>query len=262
MTVETMNPPGTFSWVELGTTNAGQALAFYTELFGWETRDTPMGEGSYHIFQRDGKDVAAMYRLMPDQLQQGVPAHWMSYVAVTDADDAAARATALGGTVVGGPFDVMEHGRMAIIKDPQGAVFSVWQPKGHPGVGKRGEPGSLVWNELTSSDIAAARVFYGSLFDWTTKLMEMPEMEYTIFERDGRGVGGGLQITPAMGPMPSNWIPYFAVSDADGTAALAATLGGSAMVQPTDIEGVGRFAILVDPAGAAFAILTPVPMPM
>lgn len=262
MTVETMNPPGTFSWVELGTTNGSQALAFYTGLFGWETRDTPMGESTYHIFQREGKDVAAMYQLMPDQLQQGVPAHWMSYVAVGDADETASRATSLGGTVVGGPFDVMEHGRMAIIRDPQGAVLSIWQPKEHHGVGKRGEPGSLVWNELCSSDIEGARKFYGALFEWTNSRMTMPEMEYTVFERDGRGVGGGLEMTPSMGPMPPAWIPYFAVSDADGTSALATTLGGEVLAEPADIPGVGRFAVLADPAGACFAILTPNPAPM
>ncbi len=260
MTVMTMNPPGTFAWMELGTTDGPRARAFYIELFGWDVRENPMGPGfTYYIFQLGGKDVAAMYQLMPDQLKLGIPAHWLSYVAVTDADAAAAKATTLGGKVVMGPHDAGEHGRMAIITDPQGAVFAVWQAKSNPGVGLRGDPGSLVWNELMSTDFKAGAAFYVKLFDWTTTVMSMPGMDYTIFEREGKGVGGGMQISPDMGPMLSNWLPYFAVSDCDGTSALATTLGAKVVRPPTDIPDVGRFAVIVDPAGAAFAILHPKP---
>ena len=260
MTVTTLNPPGTFSWVELGTTDGATARAFYGQLFGWEVQDYPMGNGfTYHIFQHEGKDVAAMYELMEDQRKMGIPVHWMSYVAVTDADEATARATALGGKVMSGPMDVAESGRMAVITDPQGGAFAVWQAKNHPGVAKRGEPGSLVWNELASTDIKGATEFYGKLFDWTTTIMQVPGMAYTIFEREAKGVGGGYQITPAMGGMPTNWLPYFAVSDCDATSGLATTIGGKVIMAPTDIEGVGRFAILTDPSGAHFAILHPKP---
>ena len=260
MTVTTMNPPGTFSWVELGTTDSEKAKTFYGQLFGWDIQEYPMGPGfTYYIFQHDGKDVAAMYQLMDEQLKQGVPAHWMSYVAVNDADDATARATALGAQVMSAPMDVAESGRMSVMKDPQGAVFSVWQAKNHPGVAKRGEPGSLVWNELATTDIKAATDFYSKLFEWTTTVMHMPALDYTVFERDAKGVGGGYQITSGMGPMPSNWLPYFAVSDCDATAALAGTIGAKVMMAPTDIPNVGRFALLTDPAGAPFAILHPMP---
>jgi uncharacterized protein len=262
MTVMTMNPPGTFCWMELGTTDASQARDFYAKLFGWEVVAAPMGpDFTYYTFRVGGKDVAAMYQLMPDQLKMGVPPHWLSYVAVTDADAAAARATALGGKVVMGPHDAAEHGRLAIITDPQGAVFAVWQAKNNPGVGLRGEPGSIVWNELMSTDLAGGTAFYAKLFDWTTKVMPMPGMDYTIFEREGTGVGGGMAITPEMGPMPSHWLPYFAVSDCDGTTALAATLGARVMQPPMEIPGAGRFSVMVDPAGAAFAILKPMPRP-
>lgn len=263
MTVTTMNPPGTFAWIELGTTDGPGAKEFYSKLFGWDVRDTPMGpEFTYYIFQVGGLDVAAMYQLMDDQLKMGVPPHWLSYVAVASADEAAAKVTSLGGTVISPPFDVGTHGRMALFTDLQGAHFAVWQAGDNPGIGKRGEPGALVWNELSSTDIKAGSEFYAKLFDWTTKVMNMPGMDYTIFEREGQaqGVGGGMQITPSM-PMPPNWMPYFAVSDCDGSASLAATLGATVLVQPTDIPGTGRFAVLRDPAGATFAILKTLPMP-
>ena len=262
MTVTTMNPPGTFSWIELGTTDGPGAREFYTKLFGWDVKENPMGpDFTYYMFQVGGLDVAAMYQLMDDQLKAGVPAHWMSYVSVASADEAAQKATALGGSIISPPFDVGTHGRMALIKDPQGAHFAVWQAGDNDGIGKRGEPGSLVWNELSTTDIKAGAEFYSNLFGWTTKVMNMPGMDYTIFERPGQaqGVGGGMQ-SPPDSPVPPNWMPYFAVSDCDGSAALATNLGASIVMKPMDIPGTGRFAILRDPAGAAFAILTPIPM--
>jgi predicted enzyme related to lactoylglutathione lyase len=263
MTVTTINPPGTFCWIELATTDGPRAREFYSKLFGWDVKDTPMGpDFTYYMFQVDGLDVAAMYQLMPDQLKRSIPPHWLSYVAVSSADEASARAASLGGTVITAPFDVGTHGRMAMIADPQGAMFAMWQARDNDGIGKRGEPGSLVWNELASTDITAGAAFYSKLFDWNTKIMNMPGMDYTIFEREGQaiGVGGGMQITPET-PMPPNWLPYFAVSDCDGSAALAATLGATVLMPPMDIPGTGRFAVLRDPSGAAFAILKTLPMP-
>ena len=177
---------------------------------------------TYYIFQQGGKDVAAMYQLLDDQLKHVIPPHWLSYVAVNSADEASAKAASLGGTVSRPPLDVGAHGRMAVIKDPAGRHLRDVAGRDHGGVGKRGEPGSLVWNELSSTDIKGGTAFYTRLFDWTTTIMSMPGMDYTVFEREGQGIGGGdAQITPEMGPMPSNWLPYFAVSDCDGTAALA-----------------------------------------
>ena len=92
MTVTTMNPPGTFAWIELGTTDAPGAKEFYTKLFGWDLKEAPMGpEFTYYMFQVGGLDVAAMYQLMDDQLKMNVPPHWMSYVAVASADETVAK---------------------------------------------------------------------------------------------------------------------------------------------------------------------------
>jgi len=163
MTVTTMNPPGTFAWIELGTTDGPGAKEFYTKLFGWDVKETPMGpDFTYYIFQMGGQDVAAMYQLMPDQLKVGVPPHWMSYIAVASADEAAAKVTSLGGTIISQPFDVGTHGRMALFTDPQGAHFAVWQSGDNGGIGKRGEPGALVWNELSTTDIKAGSALMSS----------------------------------------------------------------------------------------------------
>src|SRR5262249_15187281 len=124
------HPAGSFSWIELGTTDQNAAKSFYSSVFGWEVNDSPIGPNEvYTIFKLDGRDPAACYTLRPEQAQNGVPPHWMIYVTVDSADDAVNRAKELGANVMAGPFDVMEFGRMAVIQDPTGAIFSVWQAK-------------------------------------------------------------------------------------------------------------------------------------
>ncbi len=79
--------PGTFCWVELGTSSSEAAKKFYTELFDWNFTDNPIGEGMvYTMLQQNGLDVGALYQLMTDMVAQGVPPHWMSYISVTNAD--------------------------------------------------------------------------------------------------------------------------------------------------------------------------------
>src|SRR5262245_29403377 len=114
----TSHPPGTFCWPELATSDQKAGVAFYRGLFGWDLNDVPMGpDSSYSIFQMRGKDVAAAAGLQPEERQHGVPPHWNAYVSVASADDAVKKAQSLGGKVLAPPFDVMDHGRMAVLQD-------------------------------------------------------------------------------------------------------------------------------------------------
>jgi predicted enzyme related to lactoylglutathione lyase len=149
----------------------------------------------------------------------------------------------------------MEHGRMAVVQDPTGAVFSLWQPKQHRGAGLVNAPGSLCWNELMTTDTNKAGDFYTGLFGWGKDVQNFGPMEYTMLTNEGRPTAGMLQITPDMGPIPPNWLIYFAVDDCDATVQKASELGANVMKPADDIPGIGRFAILTDPQGAAFAII-------
>jgi len=253
--------PGTFCWIECGTSDNEAAKNFYTQLFGWDTVDNPMGDqGVYTILKRHGKDVGGLYKMMPDMVAQGIPPHWLSYVAVTNADATAEKAKAEGAEVMNGPFDVATMGRMAVIKDPTGAVFAIWQAKDSKGAQIYGEAGALVWNELGTNDLEKAGQFYANVFGWTRQPFPDSPIEYTVFNNGGdRGVGGMYKITPEMGPMPPHWLVYIAVDDCDATVQKATDLGGKVMKPAEDIPGVGRFAILLDPQGAAIAILKPQP---
>ena len=101
--------PGNFCWVELGTTDAGAARKIYKERFGWANQDTAAGpDMTYTMINLNGKEIGGLYQLTSDMLTQGVPPHWLSYVSVTNADEATAQATAAGATLMKGPFDVGE----------------------------------------------------------------------------------------------------------------------------------------------------------
>jgi uncharacterized protein len=254
----TAHAPGTFCWVELATTDQEAAKRFYGRLFDWTAEDLPIGEGrTYTMLRQGGRDAGALFRLGAHE--SGVPPHWNSYVAVESAAAAAAKVGELGGEVLEGPFDVMDVGRMAVVRDPQGAILAVWEAGRHIGVGVKGEAGALCWNELATPDAAGARAFYGGLFGWKPYEQQLGPMTYTSFLRGDReepeAVGGMYQLTPDMAGMSPHWMVYFMVEDADATAALAGELGATLMVPPTDIPTVGRFAMLKDPQGAMFAVI-------
>jgi uncharacterized protein len=251
------HPPGSFCWVELSTSDPKAAVAFYRALFDWGTVEHDMGpHGVYTIFTLDGRDCAAAAGQQPQELDAGVPPHWNMYVSVADADVAAARAQSLGATVLAPAFDVMSQGRMAVLQDPTGAVFQVWQPKDHIGVKAVREPGALTWSELTTRDPRAAESFYTALFGWTAKHSAPgAPMEYTEFSIGGQP-GVGMMAMPAGMPphVPSYWMPYFQVADLAASTARATGAGGTLMVGPQEIPGGARFAIVQDPQRAMFAM--------
>jgi len=237
--------PGMFCWVELATNDAAASKTFYTSLFGWTANDMPVPDGVYSILQKDGHDLGALYQT------KNIPPNWASYINVENADDSAKKAQSLGANLVAPPFDVMDIGRMAVIADPQGASFCIWQAKKNIGATIRGETGTLCWNELMTPDVVASRDFYKGLFDWNYK----PSPEYTEIYVGSTGVGGMLPMTPDMQGMPPSWSPYFMVDDCDAAANKAKSLGAQIYVNPTDVSDIGRFAVIGDPQGAMFDII-------
>jgi uncharacterized protein len=247
--------PGAFCWVELATTDQNAAKDFYTSLFGWGVNDTPMGPGEFYTtFRLEGRDAGAAYTLRPDQRSQGIPPHWMIYIAVASADEAARRAAELGGKVVMQPFDVLDLGRMAVILDPTGAAFCAWQAKTHGGIGIAGVPGTFCWADLMTRDPERARKFYSELFGWSIMAGERDPSGY-LHIKNGETFIGGMPPAKALPPnAPPHWMIYFAVADCDASAAKATQLGGKLLVPPMTMENVGRFAVVADPQGAAFSI--------
>jgi predicted enzyme related to lactoylglutathione lyase len=243
--------PGTFCWSELATSDQGAAKAFYGALFGWDADDSPLGDGAYYSMQLiDGKPVAAIAAQPQQQRDAGVPPLWNSYVSVDDADAVAERAKELGAELHAPPFDVMTVGRMAVIQDPQGAYFMLWQPRDHIGAGLVNTAGALVWNELQSPDLDASASFYGDLFGWQVEQFAGMQDRYLSIKNGEANNGGMRALTP---PSPPNWLVYFGTEDIDAALATVDELGGSKLAGPIDI-GIAKIAVVADPQGAVFAL--------
>jgi predicted enzyme related to lactoylglutathione lyase len=258
MPVVTRHAPGTFCWPELATTDAHAAARFYGALFGWSTRQTPLDEGVYTMFLVEGRDAAAMMELPTAMREKGVPVHWAVYVAVEDTDAAADRARGAGGQVIAGPFDVLDAGRMAVVADPLGATFCLWQPRQHAGVGVLNEPGALGWTQLNARDPARAKEFYGQVLGWSHADAPMGEgVTYTTWLKSD-GAAGGMMPMPAGVPAtaPSHWLTYFVVPEVEAAHTRALSLGATSFVPPSQIPGGGRFAVVADPQGAVFGLMT------
>lgn len=251
----TSHDPGTFSYVELATTDSAGAKDFYSGLFGWETHDQQVGDDmTYTMCLLGGKVAGALY----ESTESPHPA-WLSYVTVEDADATAAKAKELGANVISEPFDVMTYGRMAVLQDPTGGVFAVWQPRESIGAQVVNDPGALTMNQINTTDVEAAEKFYSELFGWRAERQsELGDTEgvqyWGLF--NGDRLNGGLMelVEPAReAGVPSHWLAFFTVEDADAACARITELGGQVQVEPTEIPA-GRFAIAFDPQGATFAL--------
>jgi len=259
MSQRTEYAPGTPSWTDLATPDLAASEAFYGSLFGWsfDTQDTGDADNPYVMINQGDKAVAGMMKLSPEMAAGGMPPVWSTYVTVKDVDAAAKRAKDLGGAALSESMDVMDAGRMAVVADPGGAVFCVWEPKEHSGAEIVNEPVSMTWNELLTPDVPAVKPFYEGLFGWQAEDMEMPggEGTYTAWNLPGTEQAVGGAMGSPMEGMPALWNVYFQVDDTDATVEKAKQLGATVMAGPMDIEGVGRFAGLVDPQGAMFSVL-------
>ena len=243
-------------WADVTVPDVDAGAEFYSKLFGWTAEKAPQPEaGGYTMFSKGGKYTAAASPPAPGQ--EGVPPHWTVYLATDDADATARRIRDAGGQVLMDPFDVFDSGRMTIAVDPTGAAFGVWQAGTHIGSQLHGEPGTMNWAEVQMRDPAAARPFYEQVFGYETEEMPMGgSSPYGLLKVNGDSVAGMIGIGSDWGDVPSNWSVVFEVEDVDATAAKAKELGGSVLREPWDIEGVGRIAVLADPWGAPFQIIT------
>jgi uncharacterized protein len=265
--------PGVPCWVDTSQPDPEAAVAFYGGVFGWEFEDAmpPGSDGKYYIARLRGGDVAAV-----GSIPAGAPqmASWNTYVWVDSADETASKVVEAGGKVLMEPFEVMEHGRMAVVADPEGAAFCVWQARQHRGAQIVNEPGSMNFHGLNTRDAAGAKRFYGSVFGWQTlgaeggfEMWTLPGYGEHLEEGDPEmrkriadvGAPPGFEdVVASLNPIPedqadvpAHWGVTFAVDDADAVAAKAQELGGTVIVAPFDAPWV-RMTVIADPQGATF----------
>ena len=235
-------------WAELGTSDLAGAKRFYEELFGWRAETDPRQEAGGYTFAHLGDaPVAALSPLY----QEGQPVAWSVSFAVPDADATAARVTDAGGSVLLGPMDVFDLGRFAVVRDPTGAAFHLWQAAAFPGAGLLNAPGSLGWVELLTRAPERAVEFYTTVFGWSVNASE----HYTQWGIDGADFGGMVTMDDKFPhEVPAHWLPYFAVEDVDAAAAAATGAGGAVLIEPTAVPDGPRIAVLRDPQAAMFGV--------
>lgn len=268
---------GTPNWVDLHTVDPKQAMVFYRELFGWSFHKrfslTPVpgtmvdDDATVHTSHMAGLDqsmVAEIIRQDPGDDQGRLPSTWVPYVSVVDLIATLRRVEAAGGTVITGPAKRGSLAVTASVADPDGARLSLWQAEDMAGVGALNRPGTLGWLELESADLASARRFYQRVLGWTSSVtplvnryydhLEEPRGDYTVFSTPMGKVAGAVE--PAIGGVQASWCPAFRVGDVDLATLRSARIGGVVMAEPYDIPK-GRQAVVLDPSGAALALLGP-----
>lgn len=250
-------PNGAPCWFELSSTDPAAALAFLEALFGWGHVHNDMGEmGNYTFLRNANGTVGALCGMAPGS--EGRPSNWGVYFGVADVDASIGEAAALGGQLLFGPFDVPGHGRGAVIADPTGAVFSLWQPaNADAGDFTMFEDHAIGWVELATRDAGAAKAFYAALLGWEymPTSVPVPGVDYTEYAVAGTRFGGIMAMTAEWGEMPSHWSLYIPVPDVDACLARATALGGKVCVPAFDAPGVGRIARLDDPTGAGVYVI-------
>jgi predicted enzyme related to lactoylglutathione lyase len=250
-TVAVANKP---VWVELSTPDSAASIDFYSRLFGWQIEVHPDPQyGGYAMARIGDQDAAGIGpKQSPD-----APTAWSIYIGTDDIDGLAERVTATGGTVIAPPFDVGDQGRMAVFQDPTGAVISGWQAAGMRDFAVD-RPNAFGWAELNARGLAQAIPFYETIFGWThsTSEAEGDSPPYTQFAAREENLAGAMEMNPGIdASVPSYWMPYFGVTDVDEAFKRALQAGGSEMVSPQNFPG-GRFAIVSDPQGASFGLMT------
>ena len=242
--------PGKFIWFEHVSDDPSKARTFYSSLFGWKVQDVPMGGQPYSMLHNGATPIGG---LRSDT--NGMPSHWATWMSVDDVDAKAGAAERAGAKTVLPPTDFPDAGRGAVLQDPQGAYFGIWRSatgEDAPDV-ERSPAGSWCWNELSTSDAAKAVAFYEKAFGYTHDEMPMPEGTYYILKSGGVSRGGVMKH-PQPG-IPPYWMPYVEVADADATVTKAKSLGAQVMLEPHDIPGVGRIAIVSDNQGAMIGVI-------
>ena len=249
---------GTFSWIDLSTTDIEGAKAFYGELMGWDFDPQIVnGELVYTMCKLNGLHVCGMGGTMAE----GQPACWNVYTCVEDVDATSSKVSELGGTVLAGPMDIFESGRMSFVTDPQGAMHGLWQPRDHKGVQVMMEPGTFMWAELMTWDPAGSTAFYKELYGWDT-VADHDNPSYTLYVPGGdstRGeyLAGQLTMDENFDKnIPTCWGMYLTVEDTAATLRRCVELGGQQLVGGTEIVQ-GIFAVMKDPQGAVFNVIQP-----
>jgi predicted enzyme related to lactoylglutathione lyase len=261
------NPPGSFIWYELMTSDATAAAKFYGAVVGWKIAESaaPQAGGlDYRMIVRsDGGSVGGVLTLNADMLQHGARPTWLGYLHVADVDAALRAIEADGGRTVM-PKKALPVGEIAMVADPMGSTFYVMHPVPPPdkpdAVSDVFDPKAaqrVRWNELASPDLARAKAFYAKHFGFELKeVMPMGPMgDYCFIDHGGLRLGA-IMRKPEHSPI-GTWVFYFGVTSVNAAKRAIESGGGKIMDGPHQVPGGDWIVVATDPQGAPFGVVGP-----
>lgn len=250
---------GHFLWHELLTTDTDAARSFYRKVVGWRPVAWDQ-DPSYTLWMVGKRPMGGLMTLPSDAAATGARPSWMAYIGTDDIDATARDVERFGGKVLRPAWEIPSVGKIAVLQDPQGAVFAAYSPATVPEPKYPVAVGDFSWHELATTDPEAAFRFYQELFGWqATGSHDMgPDGVYQMFGLNGRSFGG-IYRKPAEMATPPHWLVYAKVRDSGKAAAAAQAAGGTVVKGPMEVPGGSWIAQIVDPQGAAFAVDSTVP---
>jgi hypothetical protein len=255
------NPQGDFIWYELMTSDADGARTFYDAVVGWNIGESVPEYNGYRMIGRsDGGMAGGVLPISDEMREHGARPGWLGYIHVTDVDQKVAAIEAAGGRALMAPTDIPNVGRIALVADPQGAPFYVMKPipptdkpQARSDVFSPTEVQRCAWNELVTTDLAAARRFYPQQFGWELgDVMPMGPMgDYQFIHQDGQMIGA-MFAPPDRQPA---WRFCFRVENLDRSIEAVRAGGGEILFGPTEVPGGGMIIQATDPQGAFFMLI-------
>lgn len=244
-------------WYELVTADPDGATAFYGAVAGWTVAPPPPGGPDYRMLSAADGAVGGMLKLDEAMKAEGATPRWLPYYGVDDADATTAQAVSLGAGVLVPPTDIPGIGRFALLTDPQGAPFYIMRGNSDQKSTAFAplQPGHFAWNELSTSDGAAALAFYGALFGFENReTMDMgPRGGYHFLDLGDTRLGAMVEMKDA----PAAWRLYIRVADIDAAVEAIRANGGSIAMGPHPVPTGDVIMIGTDPQGAEFALVAP-----
>ena len=247
-----IHTPGRWVWAELFADNVEAAQTFYGEVFGWKYETTGAGKDAYTLVRVDGRPIAGIVHFSKpaDAIRSG---RWLAFMSVPDVKGAASRTKEAHGKVIFEPRMIPGRGEVAVLADPEGALFGVIRSATGDPADTFPTMNAWIWLELWSKDAKQMADFY------------TPLGAYTIARQEGPGdrpelhlVAGGfprasvLEIERA--DVPSTWLPYVRVKDLRQTISAVERAGGRIIVPSSPEVRNGKVAVFLDPLGAAVAV--------
>jgi predicted enzyme related to lactoylglutathione lyase len=247
-----VHTPGRWVWAELFTDNVDAAKSFYQEVFGWKFESTGAGKDAYTLVRADGRPIAGIvhYAKPADAARSG---RWLAFMSVPDVAGAASRTKDAGGKVIMAPRVIPGRGEVAVLADPEGALFGVIRSAAGDPPDTFPAMNAWLWRELWSKDAARMADFYGPIGAYTISRQEgpgdRPELHLIV---GGFPRAGILEIERA--DVPSTWLPYVRVKDLQQAISAVERAGGRIIVPPSPEVRNGKVAVFLDPLGAAVAV--------